>query len=150
MTVNRFHAHPNDRLRNSGDTIKRHQNRVALLCLRICSAIDARLSPDLSRAAKNHDAAEQVIGDMPGPAKERFPALAAAYAKAELEVLAEMGLTWTLTRQEADILALADKLDAWLWASRHGVRLIEDEPKMRAIADRLGASEWLASQLATG
>jgi len=45
------------------------------------------------RAAMHHDEAERVLGDMPGPAKEAFPALAAAYAKAELSVLTEMGKT---------------------------------------------------------
>ena len=119
MTVTRFHAHP--RLRHSGDCIAKHQQRVATMCLSLSAAIGHPVySGDLMRAAMHHDAAEAVLGDMPAPAKARFPALAAAYAKAELQVLTEMGLTWSLTRQEDTMLRLCDKLDAWQWATSHG------------------------------
>ena len=119
MTVTRFHSHP--RLRHSGDCIDKHQQRVATLCLSLSAAIGHQVyMGDLMRAAMHHDAAEAVLGDMPAPAKARFPALAAAYAKAELQVLTEMGLTWSLTRQEDAMLRLCDRLDAWQWATSHG------------------------------
>ena len=119
MTVTRFHSHP--RLRHAGDDIDKHQQRVATLCLSLSAAIGHQVyMGDLIRAAMHHDEAEKVLGDMPAPAKARFPALAAAYAKAELTVMVEMGHTWSLTRQEDAMLRLCDRLDAWQWAVSHG------------------------------
>jgi hypothetical protein len=121
MSVLRWHASSDDRLLLSGDTIAAHQARVATLCYSIAAAMGHALTDrDLIYAALHHDAAKAVLGDMPGPAKERFPELAAAYAKAELAVLIEMGLTWNLTRREQDMLDLCDKLDAYTWARAHG------------------------------
>jgi hypothetical protein len=146
MTVLRFHASPDPALQNSGDNIDVHQLRVRRWCGQICSSLGVDVSPDLDKAALNHDQAERVLGDMPGPAKERFPALAAANAKAELQVLTEMGLTWNLTRQEADILNLADKADAWLIACRVGAaddpEWVEAFAKLQRMADKLG-TDWL-------
>lgn len=119
--VYRWHSNADARLRDSGDITGAHSIRVVGLCVEICARIGHPLvQSDLLFAARHHDAAEAVLGDMPGPAKARFPALAAAYAKAELEVLTEMGLTWNLTAKEDAILKLADKADAWRWASQHG------------------------------
>jgi 5'-deoxynucleotidase YfbR-like HD superfamily hydrolase len=146
MTVLRFHASQDARLRNHGDTISLHQIRVHQMCFDIARSLGVRVSPDLDTAALYHDEAEKVLGDMPGPAKERFPSLAAAYAKAELQVLTEMGLTWNLTRQEADILALADKADAWLIACRVGAaddpEWVEAFAKLERMAEKLG-TDWL-------
>ncbi len=151
MTVTRFHSHP--RLRHTGDDIGEHHQRVATLCLSLSAAIGHRVyMGDLLRAAMHHDAAEAVLGDMPAPAKARFPALAAAYAKAELQVLTEMGLTWSLTRQEDAMLRLCDKLDAWQWANDHGETGAEWDA-MRAelvkLAMQIGpdALEWLTEHL---
>ena len=86
------------------------------------------------------------FGDMPGPAKDRFPALAAAYAKAELQVLTEMGYNWTLTRKENDMLTLCDKLDAWIWARDHGVTGGEWDcalANLRIMAHKLDCTRWL-------
>ena len=142
-TVNRWHCHPDPRLRNSGDTIDRHQQAVWQLCYDFAHMLklpdDRRV--ELLFAARHHDEAERIVGDLPGPAKARFPALAAAYEKAELEVLNDMGLNWSLTRQEADMLHLADKLEAELWARRHGVTGSHDCDKLAALADRLGLGE---------
>jgi hypothetical protein len=146
MTVLRFHASQDDRLRDYMDTIDFHQLRVRHWCGQICKSLGIEVSPDLDKASRFHDEAEKVLGDMPGPAKERFPALAAAYAKAELQVLTEMGLTWNLTRQEADILQLADKADAWLIACRVGAaddpEWLEALAKLERMAEKLG-TDWL-------
>lgn len=142
-TVNRWHCHPDPRLRNSGDTILAHQSRVALLCNQFAVALG--LSDDRCRwldyAAWHHDEAEKIVGDIPGPAKARFPALAAAYARAELEVLTDMGLSWSLSRADADLLHLADKLDAELWARGVGVTGSHDCEALQALADRLGVGD---------
>ena len=148
-TVNRWHCHPDPGLRNSGDTIERHQHAVWSLCFDFSHLLklpDARRI-ELLFAARHHDEAERIVGDIPGPAKDRFPALAAAYAKAELDVLNDMGLNWSLTRQEADILHLADKLDGELWARKHGVTGAHDCDKLQALADRLGVGDMVRGLL---
>lgn len=152
MTVLRWHQNPDPRLRNSGDTICEHQRRVALMCHSLAAAMRHPLhESELIYAARHHDEAERVLGDMPGPVKERFPALAAAYAKAELQVLTEMGLTWNLTRTEDAMLRLCDRLDAYLWAQRCGVTGPEWTEARRKI-DRMAralapeALAWVARQ----
>lgn len=144
--VTRWHCHPDPRLRNSGDTIAAHQSRVAIMCNQFAVALGLN-SARLVHAARNHDEAEKIIGDIPGPAKKRFPALLAAYEAAEREVLAEMGLSWSLTPQEADILHLADKLDAELWARKHGVTGTHDCDKLQSMADELGLGDIVREML---
>lgn len=122
-TVLRWHANADDRLRNSGDTVKMHEIRVASLCMRLCAFLGMPLhASDLPRAALNHDEAESIVGDIPGPAKRRFPDLKEAYERAEAEVLAEMGIApFNLNPDEAAVLKICDRLDAILWAMEHGV-----------------------------
>jgi len=151
MSVLRWHAHADHRLRDSGDDIDGHQLRVASLCVSLAARIGYQLHDnDLVDAALHHDEAERVLGDMPGPAKDRFPALAAAYAKAELQVLTEMDINWTLTLKENDMLTLCDKLDAWQWARDHGVTGGEWDcalAKLRIMAHKLDCTKWLDEQI---
>ena len=151
MTVLRWHAHADPRLRNSGDTIDGHQMRVVSLCVSLAASIGHPLhDSDLPLAAIKHDEAERVLGDMPGPAKYNYPALAAAYAEAEQQVLAEMGYDWTLTDKEQDMLTLCDKLDAWQWARDHGVTGGEWDcalAKLRIMAHKLDCTRWLDEQI---
>ena len=146
MTVIRFHASQDARLRNYGDNISMHQMRVHLWCGQICKSLGVSVSPDLDKASKNHDQAERVLGDVPGPAKERFWYIRLAHAIAERVVLREMGLRWTLTRQERRILAFADKADAWLIACRVGAadkpEWVEAFAKLERMAEKLG-TDWL-------
>jgi 5'-deoxynucleotidase YfbR-like HD superfamily hydrolase len=146
MSPLRWHCHPDDRLRLSGDNIDRHQQAVADLVGSLCAAIGYDTTgTDILRAARYHDEAERVLGDLPAPAKARFPALAAAYAKAELAVLIEMGHTWSLSRLEADILRLCDVLERYLYASARGVDHPDDLAECQALAKRIGtcAVAWL-------
>jgi 5'-deoxynucleotidase YfbR-like HD superfamily hydrolase len=151
MTVLRWHAHADRRLRDSGDTIDGHQMRVVSLCVSLAASIGHPLhDSDLTLAAIKHDEAERVLGDMPGPAKYRFPALAAAYAEVEKQVLTEMGYDWTLTDKEQDMLTLCDKLDAWLWARNHGVTGGEWDKalvQLNWIAAGINATKWLDEQI---
>ena len=108
------------------------------------------ISPALEYAAKHHDEAERFLGDLPGPAKRRFPELAAEYAKAETIILAEMGHRWTLSRVETAILQICDKLDAVLWA----VPIVGwtqewagEEWILICAAERIGAGPWLEARL---
>jgi 5'-deoxynucleotidase YfbR-like HD superfamily hydrolase len=154
MTVNRWHSNPDARLRNSGDTITKHQQRV----MRMCHSLSARLRMDMTQsdllhAARHHDEAETILGDMPSPATQRFPALAAAYAKAELAVLTDMGLNWSLSRQEDAVLDICDKLDAFLWARSRGVHGAEWEHMLTRILHKayaLGpdATAWVEEEIA--
>ena len=153
MTVNRWHSNADPRLRNSGDTIDAHQKRVCDMCHSAAAWLRLELiGSDLLKAALHHDEAERVLGDMPGPAKARFPALAEALAQIEAQVLREMGLSWTLTDQEAAILDLCDKLDAYEWARKCGAAIgpewDEALVKRKKQAHALGLSEWLEVQLA--
>lgn len=144
--VTRWHCHPDPSLRNSGDTIAAHQSRVAIMCNQFAVALGLN-SARLVHAAQHHDEAEKIVGDIPGPAKKRFPALLAAYEAAEREVLADMGLSWSLTQQEAAILHMADKLDAELWARRCGVTGSHDCDELQALADRLGLGDMVREML---
>lgn len=120
MTVNRWHSHPDARLRNSGDCIERHQWRVADLCRQICDALGQPVSRELLLAALYHDEAEREIGDLPRPARATFPALAAAYEQAAREIMQARGLVFDLTEAEEHILHFADRFDAWRWATSIG------------------------------
>jgi len=153
-TVNRWHANPDPRLRNGGDTIDAHQQRVASLCHSLAAHMGHSLTEsDLLLAARYHDEAERVLGDMPAPAKARFPDLADAYAIAEREVLRGMGLDWTLTAKEEQMLHLCDKLDAHMFAVSRGVTGQErDEARalINVMSDKFKAREWVAAQVGAG
>ena len=153
--INRWHSNADIRLRNSGDTVAKHSQRVQTLCHSLAAFLGHDLvRSDLLREALYHDAAEAVLGDMPSPAKKRFPALAAAYEKAELAVLIEMGHTWNLTRLESDMLCLCDKLDALLWARHCNAAGTHEwamaEARLWVMAHKLGARVWLQERLARG
>lgn len=120
MTVARWHANDSAALRRSGDCIEAHQWRVADLVRRICATAGWPLTVDLLLAALYHDEAERELGDMPAPAKRRFPELAEAYRRAEVQILDERGLLFEMPLSWRAILSLADKADAWRWAVIHG------------------------------
>lgn len=143
MTVLRWHSHPLDSLRNSGDCIERHQWRVADLCRRICEACGICLRIELLLAALYHDEAERVIGDVPWSARQAYPELADACARVEKRVLAELGLAFDLTPDEWRVLRLADCADSWRWAVLHG------DGANSAWGEFLGACRALARAVGT-
>ena len=152
--INRWHCQPT--LRDSGDTVSAHSARVASLCHSQAARKGYPLhDSDLPYAALHHDAAEQVLGDVPAPAKARFPALARAYARAEAHVMAEMGLAVCLPPQEAAMLDLCDKLDALMWMDRcgyTGADRDDDEARLMVKALRIDrrAYDWLNEQIKKG
>jgi len=151
--VNRWHNNPDARLRNCGDTIRAHQNRVRGLCQDIAGRIGRVLAgSDLLYAARYHDAAEAVMGDWPGPYSE-IPEVAAFKKDQEAKILASMGHEWTLTEVEQSILWLCDKLDAWMVAdavATTGTREWETTAlRMERKAYEIGgaAPDWLMNKL---
>jgi len=129
-----------------------HQKRVCDMCHSAAAWLRLPLvGSDLLRAALHHDEAERFLGDTPGPAKERFPYLAAMLADAERRVLRDMGHNWTLTEQEWDILHLCDKLDAYEWAVRCNAADTDEWQaaltRRRKEAYALGLGEWLEMRL---
>jgi len=147
----RWHANADPRLRDSLDTVDAHQQRVATLCHSLAAHMGHPLTEsDLLLASRNHDEAERVLGDMPAPAKARFPELADAYEIAEREVLRGMGLDWKLTAKEEQMLHLCDKLDAYIFAVSRGVTGQEwDEARalINVMSDKFKAREWVAAQM---
>ena len=142
MTVARFHSNAAPALRNAGDCIERHQWRVQDLCRRILAHRAEEPSAELIRAALYHDEPERALGDIPGPAKERFPEIAAAFAKAEATVMAEMGIApFQLSPDERATLHLADKADAWRTAVEAGQGETEE---WRAFRRNLFRLSWEA------
>jgi len=107
----RWHANQSHALRQSQDSVAGHQCRTAQLLF----ALHPAPTCDLIFAALHHDAAEAGTGDLPAPAKRRWPTLKCAYQQAEAGVQADLGLLFALTRAEQDWLALADRMDALLW-----------------------------------
>jgi hypothetical protein len=129
--------------------------RVCDLCLSLAACIGWPLhGSDLPRAALHHDEAERVVGDIPGPAKVRFPELAFAYAKAERVIMAERGIAqFDLTIEESRILSICDALDAVQWAMKCGADgplFDADRAAIRKNAMALGplAMEWVERHLA--
>ena len=121
MTVNRWHSNPWPALRNSGDTIDAHQWRV----WRLLMQINPGASIELQHYALTHDEAERTLGDMPSPAKDKFPELAAMYEQAEAGERVRMGHNarpdgWELVR-------LCDMADAFRWADLHEPRALWGE-----------------------
>jgi hypothetical protein len=113
--VNRWHSSPHSKLRNSGDTILRHQWRVAELL--------TSLWPDAPRAAidyaASHDDHEAVMGDIPSPEKQQWSAvLRRLYKAREAEVRAQMGLPHC-PLQWGEPVGFCDRLDAYRWVAKH-------------------------------
>lgn len=138
--VTRWHANADDRLRLSGDTITAHEIRCVLMLNQLHPTAPERLR----EIVRYHDEAERLVGDMPYPAKMRFPALRVAYAAAEAIVMREMGHPVPETLTERQWLKLVDRLDAQMWMTRHAPELAANDEwqdsarKIADLADALG------------
>ena len=152
MTVLRWHADADDRLRNSGDDIDRHQRAVLVLVHEIAAAIGLPLHASaLPDAARWHDEGERITGDVPYAIKRADPALLAALDAAEARAMAGMdlpGYPWILTDREAAVMKLADRAEAWLWAALHtdtyAPRWRTHWAEVNALAVQIGprAADW--------
>ena len=87
---------------------------------------DDQASAALLRAARRHDAPELLTGDIPHVAKQRWEMLRRGIEEAEGLAAAEMGLKWPeLSQDEGRILALADRLQAFLYINAYAPAQLE-------------------------
>jgi 5'-deoxynucleotidase YfbR-like HD superfamily hydrolase len=98
----------------NNETVGHHSHGVAMMVL----MIKPDASASLLKAALYHDLAEQVVGDIPSPAKRRF-GLSERLDKLELSVIEEAGIeNPVLTDEEARVLKLADIAQGALFCAR--------------------------------
>lgn len=95
-------------------TIADHSAGVAKFIL----WLDPRASYVLLYEALHHDDGEGGVGDMPGPAKRKYPYAADRVRLAENIERAEMKVhELALTGTEKELLRICDELDAFTWAA---------------------------------
>ena len=108
----------------NNETVGHHSHGVAMMVL----MMKPDASASLLKAALYHDLAEQVVGDIPSPAKRQF-GLGQRLDKLELSIIEEAGIeNPALTDEETRILKLADIAQGALFCAREiqlgNVRLI--------------------------
>jgi 5'-deoxynucleotidase YfbR-like HD superfamily hydrolase len=108
----------------NNETVGHHSHGVAMMVL----MMKPDASASLLKAALYHDLAEQVVGDIPSPAK-RQSGLGQHLDKLELAIIENAGIeNPALTDEEARILKLADIAQGALFCAREiqlgNVRLI--------------------------
>jgi 5'-deoxynucleotidase YfbR-like HD superfamily hydrolase len=106
--VKRFHTMRTSRTQTVGE----HSYGVAMLV----TLVEPDCSVALLKAALTHDLHEQSTGDIPSPAKWRYPELAAAMAIAEERWEIATGLRAQLTAHEVEVLKFCDYLELLIWA----------------------------------
>jgi 5'-deoxynucleotidase YfbR-like HD superfamily hydrolase len=140
--VARWHSHPNEKLRNSGDDTFAHGKR----CLELAWRLLDDVSDELCAACVQHDYGECVTGDLPYSIKRAHPELRAMVSLLETQALASFGIKpWKLTDDECRMLKLVDLLDPYLWVIHCDAieEFAKDEwqqhlDDMFALADHLG------------
>jgi hypothetical protein len=115
--VARWNSTPRGQLRESGDTIHKHQKR--------CADLYAALWPDFTAAelfaVLNHDAGESGIGDVSHTAKCAYPELRAALDLVEAAQVAALGL---VLDGNAARIKIVDGMDALLWCASRAPHLL--------------------------
>lgn len=96
------------------ETVGHHSHGVAMMVL----MLKPDASASLLKAALYHDLAEQVVGDIPSPAKRRFD-LSERLEQLEFDVIEQAGIQQPmLTAEEARVLKLADIAQGALFCAR--------------------------------
>lgn len=137
--VARWHAHPDSRLRLSGDTINSHQQRCVDLLMRIYP----NASQPLIEAVRYHDEAERWLGDMPYMAKQQFSDLAAAMHEAEYCVAMDYGIPQPKTTFDRKMVKIVDRLDAYLWMLDFAPDLAKEKDWIAAFDNLILLSEQM-------
>lgn len=107
--VVRFHQNVGHRL----NTDAHHSWGVAMM---VYFLSESHPSVNLLMAALSHDLGEQVVGDIPYPAK-RGLGIKALVDKAEDEALSKYDLLFPLTVEERRLLTIADTLDGMMYCA---------------------------------
>jgi hypothetical protein len=128
----RWHSNPD--LCHTVDPVGAHSGRMGVLALQIWGGGASR---DLLAACLCHDLGESVTGDIPASAKCN-PRLAGPLGVAEDRALAEMGMAYDLSTDDARRLKFLDRLDAYYWARHHAPHVLarDDWPKALAWLQR--------------
>lgn len=96
------------------ETVGHHSHGVAMMVL----MMKPDASASLLKAALYHDLAEQVVGDIPSPAKRRFD-LGQRLDQLEFDIIEQAGVQQPmLTAEEARTLKLADIAQGALFCAR--------------------------------
>lgn len=121
--VRRWHYSPSQKLRDSGDTIRAHCQRMVGLGKRLFGDM-----PDtLINAILYHDDPELWLGDLSPVTKVAFPELATAYLEAEQEVIRKYGIPQPMNVGEREQVKLLDMMDAYMWMLNHDLELVLEE-----------------------
>lgn len=145
--VRRWHS--NWELADTTDRIAEHGARVA----RILMAWHPEPSFDLIRAALIHDDGESVTGDMSAPAKRLNPVIAAELEAIEGRAVLNLwgrGAYSRLSESELEWLKFADRLDAYMWAWKHGADLSRNgwaDDRRRLVARAAGLGPAVSKKL---
>ena len=116
LAGNTIRWHRNPHLSGSNDRVDGHSARVAFIILRL----EPNPSAALLKMALIHDLGESGVGDIAYPVKLENPDLNVILERLEAKVIEKMGFEIpTLTSRESELLEIADKLDAYLWALHH-------------------------------
>ena len=112
--VKRFHTVRNIR----EQTVAEHSWGVAIICLELWPSGGSALI----KAALWHDVPEALTGDVPAPAKWKYPELSKVLDKVEAELEKQLGLKVFLTEEQKLKLKIADTMEL-LWFSLEEIRL---------------------------
>lgn len=151
--VNRWHSHPDPRLRNAQDTTAAHSQRVAILVMMLGPVADteerqSNVFHDL-RAALLHDAPECFTGDVPAGAKRYQEVLEGDILPLALENLESV---WWETTGLPDVfisplVKLCDLLDAIMFVRHVAPDLLEREDWRTDISKAYGQAATLGFDL---
>lgn len=117
--VRRFHANPHAELRNSGDIVGGHSQRVAILYLGIFGKHEVTMDTLAHNlvTALLHDAPETLSGDIPAPAKRIVKSLGVAAADVDDEFWRKNGeVNWS---DKSPAISMCDLLDVVLFVRLH-------------------------------
>jgi len=119
--VARWHAHQSYAMRKCGDNIRDHHFR----CVELVCDFVIHPSGNLMLAVAWHDQAEVILGDMPFTAKRDWPALAAAYERAEAEINDKYNVQQPANDYERDVIKFVDRIDAYMTVAKHDPDLLQ-------------------------
>ena len=132
--VNRWHAHRDHWLRNSGNTDDSH----AMRCVRLLYVLNPNASRELILAVAFHDVGERKSGDVPWGAKQDAT-MRHVLTRLECDEIDRLGMGVAITSEEYGWLKMVDRLDAYLWVShvaKHLLRTPEWELEALQMVDR--------------